>query len=361
MRPVANRPDRNRAIEGLLREAGTLPGASSEGPCVTTEQLAAWVDGGLAPAEAGRVEAHLASCASCQALLSAFAATEPGVEAARARRLTRVLWPFAAAAVLVLGVWLADTRREPPLMSSPAERQLARLEEPQAPNAAPGVAPSTSGAAPPPPGARATLEADRGETSPDLARRARASAAVAPRPAAGLPASAAAPPAPGPGAANVAAENEPRADRSEAERLAQREESLAGSARLASAQAKAVDVTRLPLVSPDGASRWRVAGSSLQVSGDGGSTWEPAAGVSPADLAGVTSGASPARGVSWLVGRNGLVLVTADGRRFTRATPPAAAQLTSVEAVDAFTAEVRDADGRGWRTSDAGRSWTPLR
>jgi photosystem II stability/assembly factor-like uncharacterized protein len=117
----------------------------------------------------------------------------------------------------------------------------------------------------------------------------------------------------------------------------------------------------VPVVSPDGVSRWRIAGTALENSADSGATWQLAAGVSPADLANVTSGTSPRAGVSWLVGRGGLVLVTADGRRFTRASMPAPVALTSVNAVDEATAEVRAADGRAWRTTDAGRSWTQVR
>ena len=88
--------------------------------------------------------------------------------------------------------------------------------------------------------------------------------------------------------------------------------------------------------------------------------WLPATGVTPVDLENVTSGASPGRGVSWLVGQGGLVLVSTDGRRFTRAVPPAAAPLTRVQAVDASTASVQAADGRAWRTVDGGRTWIRL-
>jgi photosystem II stability/assembly factor-like uncharacterized protein len=133
------------------------------------------------------------------------------------------------------------------------------------------------------------------------------------------------------------------------------------NARLAAASAKLVDA-RLPVSSPDGASRWRIVGSALETSADGGATWLAAAGVTPAELADVTVGASPARGVSWLVGRGGLVLVTADGRRFTRTSAPApAALLVGVEAVDSAIAEVRASDGRRWRTTNAGRTWMPVR
>ena len=106
---------------------------------------------------------------------------------------------------------------------------------------------------------------------------------------------------------------------------------------------------------------WRVVGNALEVSADGGATWLAATGVTPGDLANVTSGASPGGGVSWLVGRGGLVLVTADGRRFTRVMPPAAATLMSVQAADALTADVQAADGRTWRTTNGGRAWALIK
>ena len=137
------------------------------------------------------------------------------------------------------------------------------------------------------------------------------------------------------------------------------EDVSAASARLASA-ARDADA-RLPVASPDGVSRWRIVGPVLEMSADGGATWLPAAGVTPAEVADVTSGASPARGVSWLVGRSGLVLRTTDGRRFSRTSTPAPALLIGVEAADGAIAEVRASDGRAWRTVNAGRTWMPVR
>jgi len=179
--------------------------------------------------------------------------------------------------------------------------------------------------------------------------------AAAASPAAAAPAPAAAPQA---AAADAAAEAvTPQAQAVPPASQRSRLEGVPANARLASALTDG----RLALASPDGASRWRIRGTVLEMSPDGGAAWLPAAGVTPAELADVTSGASPARGVSWLVGRGGLVLVTTEGRRFTRASPPAPVPLTGVEAMDGMTAEVRTSDGRAWRTMNAGRTWTQVR
>jgi hypothetical protein len=327
--------------------------------------------------DASRVEAHLASCPACQALLGAFASTEPVAAASRSRGLTRALLPLAAAAVLVVGVWLAGTRRQDPAsVSAPAGRQMARVEQP---SAAPSPPPPPRDSAPRPSAdrrANATLyrsDASRpqaatpqpvavGELAQERRREADAAAAQEKTVAAASPAvSAPAPAAPLQARAADAAAEAAATPQAQAVPPAPQQSRLEGvpaSARLASAPT--VD-GRLALASPDGASRWRIRGTELEMSSDGGAAWLPAAGVTPAELADVTSGASPAQGVSWLVGRGGLVLVTTDGRRFTRTSPPAPAPLTGVEAMDGMTAEVRASDGRAWRTVNAGRTWTQVR
>lgn len=376
---MPTRPDRNLAIERLLREAHAAPAGAKAGVCVAAEELAAWVDGGLSEVDASRVEAHLASCPACQALLGAFASTEPVAAASRSRGLTRALLPLAAAAVLVVGVWQAGTRRQDPAsVSTPAARQMARVEQPSAAVSTPAPPPPRDSAPRPSADrqANATLyrsDASRpqaatarpvavGELAQERRREADADAAKektveAASPALAPPAPAAAPRVTAADAAAEAAAT-PQAQAVPPAPQRSRLEGVPASARLASAPT--VD-GRLALASPDGASRWRIRGTELETSSDGGAAWLPAAGVTPAELADVTSGASPARGVSWLVGRGGLVLVTTDGRRFTRTSPPAPAPLTGVEAMDGMTAEVRASDGRAWRTVNAGRTWTQVR
>ena len=381
---MATPPDRNLAIERLLRERHSAAGGTDAGPCIGAEELAAWLDGGLPAAEASRVESHLASCPACQALLGAFASTEPATAAARGGGAVRAILPLAAAAVLVVGVWLAGTRREQGSVSAPAERQLAVVEpSPADPPSSPGAGPAE-----PPPSddtlsrkdaqlrderrSSANLDRSVANRAPSAALQSDASTGPEPRREADLfsvrekAAAAVAPaaPAPSPSAAPLAAsgaavENAAPAQARTAPAAPQRSrlEAAPPNARFAAELSDA----RLSFASPGGASRWRMVGKTLEVSADGGATWSPVTGVTPAELADVTSAASPARGVGWLVGRGGLVLVTTDGQRFVRTSPPAPTQLVGVEPQDGAIAEVRASDGRAWRTVDMGRSWMPVR
>jgi photosystem II stability/assembly factor-like uncharacterized protein len=72
----------------------------------------------------------------------------------------------------------------------------------------------------------------------------------------------------------------------------------------------------------------------------------------------VTSGAAPLPLVSWLVGPAGVVLLTTDGRTFSRLPFPEAANLVSVRATDARIATVTAQDGRTSATNDGGQTWT---
>lgn len=373
---MPNQPDRNDAIERLLRDWQVPPTPATHGPCVAPEELAAWLDGGLAESQAARVEAHVASCSACQEALAAFAVSEPDARASRVPGLSRALLPFAAAAVLVVGVWLGTRQPDRPA-SDVTARQAARLEAPpvEAPPAPSVATPSRSADQSAPPrldrsvSSRARVAAAPpardgvGQSSVgQLAQAEPAAPAEELRRVAEQPA-AASPPAP----ANVAeadgaraADAQLRQDPAGPTPQRSRAESAAVVAARPALMAKAAD-GRVPVASPDGVSRWRIVGTTLEASADGGMTWLPAEGVTAAQMAAVTSGASPARAVNWLVGRGGLVLRTVDGRRFTQATPPAAAALTGVRAVDEMVAEVRAADGRTWRTTDAGRTWTITR
>ncbi|HEY6507247.1 MAG TPA: hypothetical protein VIY56_04490, partial [Vicinamibacterales bacterium] len=66
---------------------------------------------------------------------------------------------------------------------------------------------------------------------------------------------------------------------------------------------------------------------------------------------------SPSDGVCWMVGRGGVVILVRDGRA-TVFGPLEAGDLTTVQAENADAALVRAADGRAWRTSDGGRTWS---
>jgi photosystem II stability/assembly factor-like uncharacterized protein len=99
-----------------------------------------------------------------------------------------------------------------------------------------------------------------------------------------------------------------------------------------------------------------LASGIVQRSNPPGAPWERVA-IEPAG-ARVTSGAAPSSLVCWLVGRNGVVFLTIDGRSFARIMFPEMVDLASVTATSARAATVATTDGRTFRTSDGGQTWS---
>jgi len=338
-------------------------------PCIDAEVLAAWGDGTLDPRAAAGVERHAAQCARCQAMLAAFVRAEPdsslGVAAEEARapwwRSLQIRWvaPLAVAAT-ALAIWVAV-----PTSPRPEGELVSTFEAPAAPQP---PAPPAVGAEPVRPGsqagnpekavppaesrlaeatpARATA---REEAASDTGQRERSdsSAQAEQRPLAEA-APAAAPPA------------SPQAA----------QKSASGFSPVL-ADAAAVFVSR------EGGVRWRISGQGVERSTDGGAAWTalPLTGAQEADArraaapaiaamsavpsAGVVAGDAPTAAVCWLVGLRGAVWITTDGgARFRRVTVTGGPDLRAVTAQDARSANVTAADGRTFRTTDAGSSWT---
>jgi hypothetical protein len=114
---------------------------------------------------------------------------------------------------------------------------------------------------------------------------------------------------------------------------------------------------RLVMAAPGTAVQWRVVSERVvQQSSDKGATWVTQYTLDAKSA--VVAGAATSPTSAWLVGRSGLVLVTADGRTWRRATFPHAIDLLSVAATDARNAIVTAADKRVFVTSDGGATWT---
>jgi photosystem II stability/assembly factor-like uncharacterized protein len=117
-------------------------------------------------------------------------------------------------------------------------------------------------------------------------------------------------------------------------------------------------ITPTEIPSPDPAVRWRIGpAGSIEHSTDSGATWERLSSGVSADL---TAGSATSPITVWIVGRAGTVLLSTDGRQWRRVASPDRADLVSVRADDALIASVTTADGRTFRTSDGGQTWTPL-
>ena len=335
--------------------------------CLDAETVAAWLDGGLDAASVAAAEAHASTCERCQALLATVTRTIPadiGQASAGSRLWRWWLAPVAATAAAVT-IWavLPQTPMQPmqPSTASVPARDMAeapakaREPAPAEPFAQAPAAPTT---APPPAAvdsrrnvpARAANEAKakldetvvgadaqalgrkdaaaqgKREENAALAKEMRDAGVAAPPAAAAermreLPAAPAAPAAPSVGAVTQLRKQ----------------------------------VAAPEIVSPDPTSRWRATTpGTVEHSQDGGRTWAP---VRVAASEAVLAGASPGRLVAWLVGRNGLVLLATDGTNFTRLPFPESVDLVAVASPDARIATVTTADGRTFRTEDAGRNW----
>jgi hypothetical protein len=283
-------------------------------------------------------EAHLASCARCQAIAGTIARTESIVDWATPERRSPWRWltwaiPLTAAATIVMMVVVEMTRETP--------QQQARADAPQvaAPPAEPAAAPparsrdakdEAAATSPPDLEKRSGLRAD--EKRANEARTGNAIDAI-------QPARPAAPPA--------AAQVEVGKQQKPAGATARAEES---SRQLA----QRFDSRVLEIRSANPATRWRVTGTQVERSTDAGSTWTP---VFTGVTAGILAGAAPSDSICWLAGRDGIVLLSIDGTTWQRVTSPDTTDLSAIRATDGRTATVTTADGREFTTTDAGRTW----
>ena len=360
-----------KLVFGGPSEGGPVPpklviGGPSEGGCLDADTLAAWADGALDAARLATAEAHAADCARCQAMLAAMARTAPAapVAAATSWWMPSLRWlvPLTAAAAAVL-VWTivpdrdvavnvrqvrenAESTPPPPLQTPPSS---------VTPSATDAAAPSSTLAG----GSTARREAQTPAESKDVEAEAdKKNSATADTTT----------------LADATARNADlsrrgadlsrrSADGAKADLRPDRARAAAESA-AASPAAPPPPMARTfsfgapetVIVSSNPASRWRILqGGAVQRSSDGGAAWQTqSTGVSET----LSSGSSPSPSVCWLVGPQGIVLRTTDGRSWTRIPFPEAVSLASVRATDDRTATVTTADGRQFVTEDGGRTWT---
>ncbi len=329
--------ERDRTLALALKHELRTAGLPERDGCVEAETLGAWVDGGLDAAQMASVELHVATCARCQAVVGATARSAPiAAEAPGIFSLWKWwLAPIAAGAAAVT-LWMVVPREA---MQAPTAPVPAVTNEVNAPTQPQARANEAKQAAPPAADAdkslrdasreRGTAAApareDRQERNAVLGRK--RENAVADQVAAG--AVAVPPPAALPAPAAPAA--------------------LAESILLKRFEASApVEVS-----SPDQRRRWRAIAGRIERSEDAGASWIAV----PAMVEPITGGTAPSGSTCWLIGANGLVLVSSDGITFARVPIPERVDLTAITATDARTATVTAADGRRFSTADAGLTW----
>ena len=348
--------DRDAAVEQWLRHQSPVEAdLTLSEECLDAETMAAWIDRSLAGAARTAAAAHVAGCARCQAIAATIVRTESIADwsaPARPRRrwLTWVV-PLSAAAIVAVVILVerrgvdrsrqtaqgASQVAESRPVTPPAELQPELRSEPKNESAlAKSDQQKRAVQAQKPAGAR---EEDEKKALGDKAPAARSidTFDAAPK----RPAAAPAAPAPPTGRATNqnAAASQARADDS------------ARTAELRSRQAQAVEID---IRTPDPAVRWRIAGVRAERSIDAGSSWTP---VPTGVTAEITAGAAPSASVCWLVGRDGLVLLTTNGATWLRLTFPEPTDLSAIRATDARNATVTTADGRQFSTTDGGRTW----
>lgn len=372
-----------------MRVSPVTPNATPDAarPHIDAERLAAWADHGLPAADAAEVELHLSQCDRCQEVLAAFVQSEPAPAAVIPFWTRRpVRWGaigLAAAAALFLVV---RTGREPARLApeaTVASREVAPEPQPVPPLATVAVVPPASSPAP------AEVRRDRSATAaaerPAASNLADAAAAKeVTRKAESAQAKAAAPPPPPVAAAPPPVQVTAAAPVVTPVGAAR---SQAGAPLPAMAESVAVDTRGvIEIFAPDPAglarrfstgagaagrggvaqsqvrqeiapARWRIiAGMRVERSQDAGATWTVLP-IEPALTSPLVAGSAASPSVCWLVGLEGVVLVTTDGRTFRRASLPEAVRLVGVIAEDGLRATVTTADGRKFSTVDGGLTW----
>jgi hypothetical protein len=401
--------ERDTQMETLLRMALAGDHRPPSSACLDAEVLAAWADGGLAAPERAAAEAHAAGCAQCQAMMASMVRSLPAetaVDAVRSplRRWMMFLTPAMAGAVAI-AVWIgvgrnaapppvtttafggapAETTTDPSL-AVPAERPAeqapaARLATPQQAAKSSDKRVDELRKAPSPEVLR--------ETAQVASERDRVAVAVTTDPAnrmevkdqktelaTALPA---APAATLPRAAEVQGYIPPQQQANQANQVNQAPNQQATQQanqqapgmldaqiaagrggrednRIVATQAARSFFSPAIIAPPNSGTRWRIIGGSrIEHSADSGQTWatqyDAGAGVS------LVAGTAVSATVAWMVGGGGVVVVTADGRTWTRTAVPGAPDLTAVTAADALAATVLTADGRRFTTADGGRTW----
>ena len=373
---MASRDQDKPAANLLRRSLASSPGV--EAVCPDPEILAAYLERSLDADETARFELHFSHCARCREQLSALSRSGELVGASEEKRprTQRMPWiwdwrwlaPATAALVFVaLLIALRPVRH-------PGEESLVAMDHQPAPPAAvyppmpdsgPAArasAPHTTSAA----GARISPPSSsaKSDVAPSVPSRELPETPAATSPAASPPAAQAArvpadivpPDVPTAGPAYAGAVGAPEATDEKKMAVMVRNPS---SAQTESVMVEAgVQTSDLTLVrTPDPQVIWRFSsGRFIERSIDAGTTWRVQWTKANAHL---IAGAAPTADTCWLVGRDAMILLTTDGRKWKTISPPADADFVYVEAADAFSATVTTTDDRKFTTSDGGRHWTP--
>jgi hypothetical protein len=365
--------------------------------CLDAETLAAWVDGGLTAPELERAQTHVAGCLRCQAMVGTLARINAAAPAAKAERARSwrgwfgwVVPIAAAAAAVTIYVSIPGSQ-----LNNHLDTSVKTAPPPQATAVVPEMRAAGQETVPAAPAPPASPARERNETriqaGPSAAALEKTPQAAPILPPTSMTAesavapSVATPPAAAPrdvapGAPPAAPPAAPApAQAAAADSLSPNSASGSVGAGVASGVAGRLtggggggagrggggrgvlmrtDLASPPveIASPAPMVRWRLVGNLVERSTDGGASWEvTTTGVSVP----LTAGAAVSTTVCWVVGREGVVLLSTDGRTWRHVPAPTITDLVSVRARDALTATVTTADGRLFSTATAGATWIP--
>jgi hypothetical protein len=421
-------------LDAILRRAMRSEPGPATPECADTESLAAYSDRSLSARERERLETHFADCARCQILLADIARADESARIANSagavpwyRRWRLAIPALAAAAAILVFVSI----RRPAIVAPPSDQivAMAQHEAPAAnvaakqpplpapvPAAAPSAPVSVAAAAP-------SNEIAMNELKAEAAPRVQAMRPSAPR---ALKGSAegfggGALMARGAPAANVArqppatttlesdaeqassADSAPRAALVAAAPQAMARSAAAaavggmlaepaaatntrafgslgggsgaivaatgggavgavagaatGAAVAANSSHASASATLVTISSPDQSVSWIAGKNGMILRRDADGRTHPQHSGASTDL---VAGAAPSATVCWIVGRSGTIVRTTDGgEHWTLILVPTADNLTAVTASDANDATITTACGRSFATSDGGTSWRP--
>jgi hypothetical protein len=409
---MAPRED-DKAMAGLLARSLVAKrgaqGAGAENDCPGPDTLAAYYERSLDRDETSQYELHFSQCVRCREQLATMARAEQGPQAKLARLW---LWDWrwlgsAAAVLLFVAIWAArqltpvqrtDQVSKGPLVAMSRTEQnpvpqverapLSSLTAPSPPAAPPRAQPPSESA----PSSGLRPPAGKQQRSRDLPLNGRsftqldalvagpnAPARVPPSTAADAQDTTAAPqgvtsPAPTARTARpstgavegFAGGTEGRNGTDSSAKASKTEPMQAAAAsgvtrmdQPVQAEAAVERSAQILIRTPNPEVLWRVAGGGLvERSENGGATWH---GQLPAVNARLVAGAAPGGKVCWLVGRDGLILLTKDATNWEKIPPPIPADFVAVRAKDGSSATVTAADGQKFMTGDGGKKWTPGR